>query len=257
MGSGRESGLGLVAVSAVEIEAVAEGFGFRAAGKAVSSPGGRRLVVPTRGLAEALVGEIRVGKESQLAVKPPWSRMLTLSVFACDVVPDQRSDLNGELVAFGETDLLLYRAEEPEELVHLQARLWDPLVAWAEGRFAVSFTRTSGVRPVEQPEETVAKLGQEAETLSGFVCTGLVDLVRQLGSLLLGFTVLDGRLDAATAWELSILDSRWQGDKWGRDEEAERRSQAQWADCLETERFLRLVSATPERRCGRGRPRLD
>jgi len=50
---------------------------------------------------------------------------------ALDKVSVQRAEVIEMLAAYGDTDLLCYRADAPEGLVTQQAQAWDPLLAWA------------------------------------------------------------------------------------------------------------------------------
>ena len=54
------------------------------------------------------------------------------------IAPDPAAFARG-LAAYGESDLLCYRAEGPAPLVARQAELWDPILAWAQQRYDVVF----------------------------------------------------------------------------------------------------------------------
>ena len=61
------------------------------------------------------------------------------------------------LVAYGESDLLCYRADHPEDLVARQAAAWDPLLAWASKRYDVAFEVASGIVHRPQPTATLTR----------------------------------------------------------------------------------------------------
>ena len=73
------------------------------------------------------------------------------------VAPDPDAFARG-LAAYGESDLLCYRAEGPAALVARQAELWDPLLAWARRRFDVDFEVVAGIIHRPQPPATVDRL---------------------------------------------------------------------------------------------------
>ena len=75
------------------------------------------------------------------------------------VAPDPAAFARG-LAAYGESDLLCYRAEGPQPLVARQAELWDPILAWAQQRYDVVFELATGVIHMPQPAETVERLGR-------------------------------------------------------------------------------------------------
>jgi len=71
--------------------------------------------------------------------------------------------------------------------------------------------------------------------LSPFQLTAFYDLVSLTGSLVLGFAIVNNRLGADAAWDLSRIDEIWQAEHWGQDEEA--------LDLAETKRQALLSAA--------------
>ena len=91
------------------------------------------------------------------------------------------------LAAYGETDLLCYRAERPADLVRAQAEGWDPLLDWAARDFGARLRVTAGVLPVAQQPEAVARLARAGRRgARRFRLTALHDLVTLSGSLVIG-----------------------------------------------------------------------
>ncbi|MBV8169851.1 MAG: ATPase, partial [Alphaproteobacteria bacterium] len=108
----------------VAVIAEADGFGVALDGKTVRTPAGGTLVIPARGLAEAIAEEWSAQDERVVPASMP---LMQLMVTALDRVAATRTDAIEQLVRYGETDLLCYRATEPPELVERQVAMWQPL----------------------------------------------------------------------------------------------------------------------------------
>src|SRR5258706_744879 len=89
----------------------------------VRTPGRVPLALPTPALADAVADEWRGAGET---IDPRTMPLTGLANAAIDrVAPDPRGFATG-LAAFGESDLLCYRADSPPPLVARQAAAWDP-----------------------------------------------------------------------------------------------------------------------------------
>lgn len=199
------------------------------------TPGKLPLILPTQALAQAVAAEW----DAQADVIDPTTMPMTRSAnSAIERVTPQFDEVAAMLAEYGGTDLLSYRAHEPDALVQAQARGWDPLIDWAATQLRAPLRVTHGVLPVPQDAAVLLKLRAEVAGLDVFGLTALHDLVTLPGSLILGLAVVRGRLDADQAHALSRIDEEFQADRWGRDEEADaaatarlqalRHSQAFW-----------------------------
>ena len=104
----------------VEVSSIDAGFGITLDDKALLSPGKTKLVVPTKTLANAIADEWR-NQEDQII--PSTMPFMTLSSTAVDRVRPRSDDTIDEILSFLETDLLCYRAQEPDALVLEQLSL--------------------------------------------------------------------------------------------------------------------------------------
>ena len=223
--------------TAARVEPVPGGFGVALDARAVTTPARARLVVPTEALARAIAAEwdAQTGRVDPRTM--PFTRAANAAVDKVAVAFDEVAAM---VAAYGGSDLLCYRAEGPPALVARQAAGWDPLIAWAGAALGAPLRVTAGVMPVEQPGASLAALGARVAAMGAFRLTGFHDLVAISGSLVLGFAVAEGRLDAGAAWALSRIDERWQADLWGRDDEAEALEAVRHAAFVQAERFYRL-----------------
>ena len=124
----------------VEVSSTHEGFLITLDTKALLSPGKSKLVLPTKALADAIADEW--GNQATNII-PSTMPFMTLSATAIDRVRPKPDDTIDEILNFLQTDLLCYRAEEPEALVLEQDQLWKPLLDWCEGLLGSCLLYTS------------------------------------------------------------------------------------------------------------------
>ena len=186
-------------------------------GKPVRTPGRRPLALPTDALAEAVAEEWRAVGET---IDPRTMPLTGLANAATDPIANDPAQFAARLAAYGESDLLCYRADGPPLLVERQAAAWDPLLAWARGRYDVAFAVTEGVMHVAQPDATIARLHEAVAAYDDFRLAGLSPVVTLTGSLVIGLALIEGRLDADRAWAAAGIDEDWSVEMWGEDWQA-------------------------------------
>jgi chaperone required for assembly of F1-ATPase len=214
------------------------GFAIELDGRPIKTPAHAELIVPTRALADAIAAE---WNECGEEVDPRARPVTGLANAAIDRVSPDKDAFAAGIARYAEADLTCYRAEGPATLVARQTESWDALLGWARRRFDVDFATCSGVMHVEQPEETVRKLGHAVASLDAFRLAGLAPLVTIGGSLVAGLAVLEKMMPASEAWEAVSLDDRWQMEQWGADAEAEAALDLRRRDFLVGARFLELL----------------
>jgi chaperone required for assembly of F1-ATPase len=192
------------------------------------TPGKRPLAVPRRGLADAIAAEWNGQGEF---IDPASMPVTRLANSAIDGVAPRMDDVRKPLVEYAGTDLLHYRAGEPEALVARQREAWDPILAWAERRYAVRFVLAEGVMHVAQPEATLQAIRTAIESFDEpFRLAGLSLATTLTGSALIALALAEGALDAEAAWSAAHVDEDWNISKWGEDAEAMRRRALRLAD---------------------------
>jgi len=186
-------------------------------GKPVRTPGRRPLALPTDALAEAVAEEWRAVGET---IDPRTMPLTGLANAATDPIANDPTQFAARLAAYGESDLLCYRADGPALLVERQAAAWDPLLAWARGRYDVTFAVTTGVMHVAQPDATIARLHEAVAAYDDFRLAGLSPVVTLTGSLVIGLALIEGEIDADAAWAAAGIDEDWSVEMWGEDWQA-------------------------------------
>ena len=213
-------------------------------GKPMRIPGGSPLVLHGEALAEAIAAEWRAAggeKGGQLSMDDvPLTR---LAGTAQDRVEPNRLAVAAGLAAYGESDLLCYRAENPQALVLRQAREWQPWLDWLRRTHGVRLQPTEGIRHVAQDPAALTRIGQLYAAMPTYALGALGIAVPAMGSAVLGLALEAGALEAEEAYRVSSLDELFQREQWGEDAEASARLEQVLADIRLAERFMRLSRA--------------
>lgn len=222
----------------VTVEETPEGFAVRLDARPLRTPGKRPLTLPTLALAEAVADEWRAVERTVDPRRMPFTRSANSAV---DKVATQFDEVADLIAAYGGSDLVCYRAEEPHELAQRQAKAWDPILEWALERHGAALQQTSGIAPVSQPEEAIRPLAAAVRGATPFELTALHDLVSLSGSLLIGLAATEPESDPEALWQASRVDEDWQAELWGEDEEAVEAAEAKRRDFHHAGRFWRLL----------------
>lgn len=182
--------------------------------KPVRTPGRVPLALPTDALADAIADEWRGVDEK---VDPRAMPLTGLANAAIDrIAPDPAAFAAG-LAKYGESDLLCYRAESPDQLIARQEAAWDPLLAWARARYDAHFETVAGVMHRAQPPATIARLAEATAARDAFALAGLSPIVTITASLIAALALAEGAADADTVWIAAQVDEDWQAELWGED----------------------------------------
>lgn len=223
--------------SAATVEPDGAGWGIRLDGRPVKTPAKAPLIVPTEAMAQAIAAE---WDAQQGEVRPETMPLTRAANSAIDKVTPQFDAVAAMLADYGGTDLLCYRAEAPEPLIARQSAAWDPLLDWAAAELGAPLTVCTGILPVAQPSDSLARLTQAVQAHDPFRLTALHDLVAISGSLVIGLAIARGQLDAAAGWEASRIDETWQTEQWGDDDEAAAAAAVKRQAMQDAARFLWL-----------------
>ena len=219
-------------------EASAVGGEIQLDGRPVRTPARRPLAVPSERLAQAIAAEWTAQSER---IDPATMPLTGLANAAIDRVAPDRAAFARGLAAYGESDLLCYRADAPPRLVERQTVLWDPLLAWARQRYDVDFVLVHGVVHRPQPRATVERLARAVAARPAFELAALSPLVTISGSLIVALALAEGAIGAEAAWAAATLDEQWQAEQWGEDAEDAKALAARRRDFAAGCRFLALL----------------
>jgi chaperone required for assembly of F1-ATPase len=217
-------------------EARAEGGQVLLDSRPVRTPRRNILLLPTQVLAEAVAAEWNAVGET---VDPRAMPLTGLANAAIDIVTPDRPAFAAQLAAYGETDLLAYRAERPPSLIQRQSAEWDPLLAWVRARYDVHVDLASGVMHRPQPERTILRLRDAIAARDAFELAALSPIITIGGSLIAGLALVERAFDPDTLWKAVALDELWQEEQWGEDALA---TKARASRRLEWDSAVRLLA---------------
>ncbi len=207
-------------------------------GKPAKTPAKHPLALPGRALAGAVAAEWAGQGEH---VDPAAMPLTRLAHAAIDGVAGGAEAVD-EIERYAGSDLLLYRATEPEALVAAQAKHWDPVLAWAGEVLGARFTLTEGIKHVAQPQAAIHAIRAEiARYRSPFALAALMSLTHISGSALLALALARGRLPVDAAWAAAHVDEDWNIQRWGEDAEAKARRAARRVEFDAAVRMLGLL----------------
>lgn len=224
------------------VAARGDGFAVTLDGRPVMTPAKSRLVLPTEALAAAIAREWQDQDEE---VRPDAMPLMRLACAAIDRVSGARDQVVDEVAAYAGTDLLCYRADQPDELAARQSAVWQPLLDWAAEAFGERLQVTAGLVPLQQSAAALAAYRAPVAAADDLTLTGLHAATTACGSLVLGLALARRRIDAESAYAASQLDEIYQIEKWGDDAEAAQRLSAIRDDIAAAERLFRLLEAGP------------
>ena len=209
-------------------------------GRPMRTPAKTVLVVPTRALADAIAAEWgEVPDKADINVSHlPLTR---LAATGMDRVTTQRARVIEDTAKYGGSDMLCYRASEPETLVKRQQEMWQPLLDWADERYGARLVVVEGLAFVEQPADAVARLHDAVATHSDLALSALFNLTHISGSLVVALAVAERHLSAADAFAAAQLDELYQIERWGEDPIATKRHEGIRHDIDASARFLALL----------------
>ena len=213
-------------------------LGVRLDERPVRTPGRVPLLLPTDILAEAVADEWRDVADD---IDPRAMPLTGLANAAIDRIAPHLAAFAAGLAAYGESDLLCYRADSPPDLVARQTALWDPPLDWARDRYDVHFEIVTGVMHRPQPEATIERLGAAIAARPAFELAPLSPIVTITGSLVLALALAERAMDADAVWAAANLDEDWQAEQWGEDELAVKARETRRRDFEAAARFLSLV----------------
>ena len=194
------------------------GFAVLLDGKPVNTPAKRPLVLPARELAEIVARE---WDKQESDIDPGTMPMTRLANLAIDRVAEKAGEMAGEVKRYAASDLVFYRADEPEGLVAQQAKHWDPVLRWARETLGANFMLASGVNHVTQADSALNAINKEIDRYAPpFALAALASVTQLTGSALIALMLAHGQLTPVAAWNAAHVDEDWNTRTWGEDAEA-------------------------------------
>lgn len=216
-----------------------EGFAITLDDKPIRTPSGRQVVGPTRQIAEAIAAEW----DAQQEIIDPLTMPLTrLANSVIDAVVDRVDAVTEDVAKYLQSDLLFYRAGQPDALVAREAEHWDPVLFWAADMLGAHFILAEGIVHVRQPDSAVAA-ARAALPKDPWSIAALHVLTTLTGSVLLALALMRGVLDEDQVWAAAHVDEDWNMEKWGVDEEVAERRAARLVDFRAAAHILKALNS--------------
>ena len=198
-----------------------DGFVLHLDGRPVRTPARAVVKVDKKAIADVLAEEWRAQEKVIDPKKMPLTRLLNSAI---DGVSTTEELVREEIVRFSGTDLVCYRADDPERLVERQNSLWDPVINWVQDTYSCRFILAGGIMHVEQPDATKQAMEKAVNEYTDPVrLAALHSMTTLLGSTLLALAVGAGFRTTQEAWDAAHLDEDWNIELWGTDVDAEAR----------------------------------
>ena len=226
--------------ASVAVEDRGRGFALLLDGKPVRTPGKAQLSLPSRALAEAVAEEWRGQGER---IDPATMPLTKFANSAIDGVTGREQDVIDDILAYGCSDLLCYRADGPPGLIEAQEAHWDQVLAWAKSALRAPFVLAEGIVHVVQPQSSIDRLKEALIGRDKFSLAALHVMTALTGSALLALAVALGQMTPEQAWKAAHVDEDWQISQWGEDAEAAVRRSARRHDFTAAAEVLTLLSA--------------
>ena len=216
----------------VSLDADSDGFALKLDGRAAKTRARAPFVMPTAALSDAIAQEWRAcGPQIRFDAMP----LTRLRMTVIDRAAAERETWRRIILDYLQSDLLVYRAVEPEALVRRQADAWDPVLSDLARACGFTLTVTAGIVHVAQPPAVALRAGAIVEAYTDDTLISVKEMTELLGSAALAIAVEQGLLTPDAAFEKSRIDEEFQIERWGRDAEADanlaRRRDAFTATC--------------------------
>ena len=187
-------------------------------GRRARTPGRKLIAAQSRALMLELAEEWGRQRETIDPADMPLTRLLNSAI---DGVAHTMAETRADILRYAGSDLLCYRAEEPDTLVARQAHAFDPILRRAGDQLGARFIVTAGVTHVAQPNAALAAIGAALDAYNNPVALAALSVMTTLtGSALLALAVARGFLSAEAAWRTAHVDEDFQAERWGADAEA-------------------------------------
>ena len=175
-------------------------------------------------------------------VEPRTMPLTALACTAHDVAVPRRDDLVSGIARYAETDLVCYRAPQPQALAEREQQVWQPLLDWLALTFDARLNTTTGILPIEQPTEAKQALHAAVERHDAMRLAALSSGVHATGSIVVGLALIQGRLTAAQAFDAAEVERTYQIEQWGEDKDTSEERGSLMRDLDAAERFVGLLA---------------
>ncbi len=226
--------------SNVSVKESEGGYAILLDGRGARTPGRNRLALPTRAAAACLAAEWQAQAD---VVDPARMHATRIANTAIDSFEGRIAGIQEDIAAYAASDLVCYRAGEPEGLVAMQDRFWNPVLDWAYAALGARFILAEGIVHQPQPEPALLAVRQAVGEIHQPVALAALHVLTTMsGSCLIALMAGSGKLSGEDAWRAATADEEWNASLWGWDGEAERRHAKRREEFLAAHALYRAVA---------------
>jgi chaperone required for assembly of F1-ATPase len=213
-----------------------DGFTLHLDGKTALTPAKNLILLPNQAAIALLVEEWNAQGETINSASMPVTRLVNTAI---DGVANTLDEVREEILRYGRSDLVFYRAGEPHALVTAQEQAWDPVLQWADDIWGARFILVQGITFMNQPSRSLDHLADAVSSFSSpFAVAALSVMTTLTGSLLIPLAHVHGVLNMEAAWAAAHVDELYQERLWRQDHEAMERRKNRLRDFEAASRMI-------------------
>ncbi|KAK0530318.1 ATP synthase mitochondrial F1 complex assembly factor 2 [Tilletia horrida] len=189
--------------------------------RSLRTPAGNVLRIPLeRGLLAGLIAQ--EWAEQRTVLKPHALPLTSLVARSIDGLasPSTRQGVTDSLLAYLDTDTILFHEPEPPQLVRLQSERWTPLIDWVSARWGVQVEVYDSLFGTAQSAATREALSRHIRSLDPLALAAFERAVLSSKSFLIGLGLLEGKLSVEQAARAAEVEVASQIERWGEVEDS-------------------------------------
>lgn len=183
-------------------------------GKSVKTPLGTELHAPTESLATLMLEEWNAQTENINPETMPITQIITTGI---DRVTNERSEIERQVQAYINTDMVCYYAEQPEHYAQRQKDAWTPWLNWFEQQTGDRLETTTGLSALTQSEKNNQYVSDYIKELDIWHFTAFQILVSITGSIVLSMAFMAQKFDTDTLFNLSHVEDLLRSELYNED----------------------------------------
>ncbi len=173
-------------------------------GRPVRTPAKALMNAPTAKLADMIAAEWTAQEDIINTETMPLTQIL---VTAIDRAGPQREAITVSALAYLDSDLLCYHADEPAGLMTEQAKLWTPWLRWFEKRFGgIPLHTTYALARLDQPQAAHDAVAPVVDALDIQRFTVFQIVTNLTGSIVLGLAFIEDAASAGDALACTLCE---------------------------------------------------
>ena len=185
--------------------------------KVARTPKGNIIELPSLKLSKIILKEYKLYKN-----KMPSSIISPIRITntAIDKIKLDYNHYLDQLSFYANNDVICYFSKTPDELVKKQKKLWMPLINFMKEIYNIDIIYTSEIAAIKQSKESLLLIRNILISLNNFQLAAISVLSQLTNSIIIPLVLVNGKITAKKAFELSYLEEIYQSSLWGKDEEA-------------------------------------